>query len=164
MGGTYEFFHTTIANYWSGSTRNTPAVLLSNHDTDKNGKKQPGELKKARFNNCIIYGNNTYELGFDSLPSAAMNYSFEHCLIRTGQAINAAGRHYENVIENKNPNFISTEDYDFRVDTLSPAIDTGDVQTGELYPRDILNNSRNTDEAPDLGAYEYIPGTGKQEE
>ena len=164
MGGTYEFYHTTIANYWSGSTRNTPSVLLSNYYTDKNGKEQPGELKKARFNNCIIFGNNTYELGFDSLPSAAMNYSFEHCLIKTGQTIDTIDRHYENVIENNDPAFISIEDYDFRLDTLSPAIDAGDVQTGELYPRDILNNSRNTDEAPDLGAYEYIPGTGKQEE
>lgn len=163
-GGSYEFYHTTIANYWSGSTRNTPSLLLNNYYTDENGEEQDGDLKKARFNNCIIYGNNIYEVGFDSLPSAAMNYSFEHCLVKTGQDIDARGRHYEDVIENREPGFISIEDYDFRLDTLSPAIDAGDLQTGEIYPKDILNNSRNKDEAPDLGAYEYIPGTGKQEE
>ncbi len=164
QGGSYEFYHTTMANYWSGSTRNTPSLLLNNYYTDKNDNEQAGDLKKARFNNCIIYGNNAYEIGFDSLPAAEMKYRFEHCLIKTGAAIDARGRHYENVIQNKEPTFISIEDFDFRLDTLSPAIDTGDLQTGEMYPKDILNNNRNADEAPDLGAYEYIPGTDKQEE
>jgi len=160
-GGSYEFYHTTIANYWSGSTRSTPSLLLNNY----NEKKQESALKKARFNNCIIYGNNIYEIGVDSLESSGvMNYKFEHCLIKTGQEFQLADHHYENIIKNKDPGFISLEDYNFRLDTLSPAIDTGDVQTGEQYPRDILKNSRNSDDAPDLGAYEYIPGTGKQEE
>ncbi|MFW6104036.1 MAG: choice-of-anchor Q domain-containing protein [Bacteroidota bacterium] len=92
-----------------------------------------------------------------------MSYSFEHCLIKTGQAIQTSGKHYENVIENKEPKFLSLNDYDFRLDTLSPAIDTGDVQTGKTYPKDILNNSRDADEAPDLGAYEYVPGAGKED-
>lgn len=160
LGGSYEFYHTTIANYWTGSTRSTPSLLLNNY----NEEKQERNLKQARFNNCIIYGNNTYEIGFDSLSSGSMNYKLEHCLIKTGEEFQSMDGHYENIIENKDPGFISIEDYNFRLDTLSPAIDTGDVQTGEIYPMDLLNNNRNADEAPDLGAYEYIPGTGKQEE
>ena len=159
QGGSYEFYHMTIANYWTTSTRNTPSLLLNNYDKDN----QERELKKAQFNNCIIYGNNVYELGFDSLKSSeAMNYKFEHCLIKTGQETQTPGSNYNNIIENESPGFISIEDSNFKLDTLSTAIDTGDVQTGEIYPKDILNNSRNSDKAPDLGAYEYIPGTGKQ--
>lgn len=161
LGGSYEFYHTTIANYWTSATRHTPSLLLNNYNEEKQGRA----LKKARFNNCIIYGNNGYEIGFDSLKSSGvLNYRFEHCLIKTGEEIQTTNRNYEHIIENEDPGFISIEDYNFRLDTLSPAIDTGDVETGETYSKDIMNNSRNSDEAPDLGAYEYIPGTGTKKE
>jgi hypothetical protein len=39
---------------------------------------------------------------------------------------------------------------------LSPAIDTGDISTGKLYPLDLKNNDRTIDKAPDLGAYEFV--------
>ncbi|MFW6104035.1 MAG: right-handed parallel beta-helix repeat-containing protein [Bacteroidota bacterium] len=46
QGGSYEFYHTTMANYWSGSTRSTPALLLNNYYTDTNDKEQLRRLKK----------------------------------------------------------------------------------------------------------------------
>jgi hypothetical protein len=57
---------------------------------------------------------------------------------------------------NSNPKFISFEKLNFQLDTLSPAKDAGDVQIGKLFPKDLNNNDRTLDNAPDIGAYERI--------
>lgn len=164
IGGSYEFYHCTIANYWSGSTRNTPSVLFNNYYVDINDNIQNRGLERALFNNCIIVGNNTSEIGFDFKPGSSMNYKLENCLVKAGSKVEIPEKNHENLLRNKDPKFISIIDQDYRLDTLSPAIDQGDPRTGEKYPLDILQNSRNNDEAPDLGAYEFIPGTGKEED
>jgi len=64
-GGKYQFNHTTIANYWSQSTRQTPAVYLQNYYTDVNGNTQVRSIDSANFYNCIIYGNNDVEFDYD---------------------------------------------------------------------------------------------------
>jgi hypothetical protein len=53
-------------------------------------------------------------------------------------------------------------EYDFRLDTLSPAINQGDTATANNWPADLLNNSRISDEGPDIGAFEFIPGSGSK--
>ena len=164
LGGSYEFYHCTFANYWSGSTRNTPSVLFNNYYLDASEKTQIRDLEKARFSNCLIYGNRMDELGFDLNPAGTANYFFSHCLIRKDPENPLAQEHKEKLVVNKDPLFVSIQEHDFKLDTLSPAIDQGDIATGNAYPTDILNNPRTADEAPDLGAVEYIPGTGSREE
>jgi len=163
QGGEYAFYHTTFANYWSAFSRNTPSVELNNYFTDAQNNLQVRDLYKAHFSNCIIYGNRPPEIGFDFKASGASDYSFSHCLIRTGSFRQLDPDHTEQIIENKDPLFISPEKENYRLDTLSPAIDQGDVATGNAFPTDLLNNSRIEDEAPDLGAYEYIPNHNPSE-
>ncbi|MBS3806448.1 MAG: hypothetical protein KGY60_02985 [Bacteroidales bacterium] len=164
LGGSYEFYHCTFANYWSGSTRNTPSVFLNNYYLDSSENTQIRGLEKARFTNCIIYGNRIKEIGFDFQPAGPSNYFFSHCLIRNNPEDPLPAGKTENLLVNKDPLFVSIPEDNFRLDTLSPAIDQGEIATGNAFPTDIINNSRTADEAPDLGAFEYIPGTGSREE
>ena len=164
MGGRYEFYHCTLANYWSGTTRNTPSLLLNNYEIKSTGNVRIRDLEKARFSNCIIYGNRMEEIGLDFQEAGARQYFFNHCLVRKHPQKPIAADKKKNLLVNKNPLFVSVQEDNFRLDTLSPAIDQGDITTGNDFPTDILNNSRINDEAPDLGAYEYIPGTGSPNE
>jgi hypothetical protein len=44
----------------------------------------------------------------------------------------------------------------YRLDSLSPAINIGSIDVANTVPFDILGISRA--ESPDLGAYEWVPG------
>ena len=156
LGGNYEFYHTTIANYWYGSTRNTPSVILNNYYTDQSGNIIPRDLEQAKFGNCIIYGNKQNEISFDENDGATFQYTFDHSLVKTDQNI-SPNPDFINVLINQDPKFVNTTKYNFKLDTLSPAIDAGDINYGQSYPFDIEGNSRISDEAPDIGAYERTP-------
>ncbi|MCX6272147.1 MAG: hypothetical protein NTU44_13195, partial [Bacteroidetes bacterium] len=84
-GGSYRFRHCTLGDYWAGSTRQTPALLVSNYYRDEaNQITYTGDLSKAYFGNCIIYGNLEKELVFaKTTDNTKFNYYFENCLIRT---------------------------------------------------------------------------------
>jgi len=158
LGGEYEFYHCTVANYWNSTTRNTPSVFLNNYYIDINDNLQIRDLEKALFANSIIYGNQENEIGFDYEAGGTFNYSFQSSLLRTDPDTDTTLTNYQNVLLNENPKFIDAFDYNYQLDTLSPAIDAGNETIGNLYPTDILNNDRTNDDAPDLGAYERIPG------
>jgi hypothetical protein len=70
--------------------------------------------------------------------------------------------HFDNVIFNEDPKFVndySRMNYDFQLDTLSPAKDKGNPEIITEYPfleYDFNGNSRSNDEAPDIGTYERI--------
>mgnify|MGYP000353097733 CR=1 FL=1 len=164
LGGNYEFYHTTIGNYWYGSTRSTPSVILNNYYKDTNGNVITRGLEKAVFGNCIIYGNKESEIGFDEEPdeNETFNYTFDHNLLKMNPKIDTNNSHYNHIRLNKDPRFVSTNEHDLRLDTLSPAIDRGSDMYGQDYPFDIEGNSRISDEAPDLGAYERTPDNENQ--
>jgi hypothetical protein len=127
---------------------------------DTNQRVQTRPLEKALFANSIIYGNRDNELGLDPSQNSAVefNYTFDHCLMKVNkEKVETNNSHFKNVIFNEAPKFISAYEFNYQLDTLSPAINEGDPQIGETYPYDILNNSRIMDKAPDLGAYERIP-------
>ncbi len=66
---------------------------------------------------------------------------------------------YLNCQANDDPLFVDYTENNYRLDTLSPAIDIGSmdiIDTPELEI-DIDGNSRISDDGPDLGAYEFIP-------
>ena len=55
------------------------------------------------------------------------------------------------------PNFVDPYDnFSYELDTLSAAIDIGKSEYGKLFPQDLLNKNRNSDDGPDLGAYERL--------
>jgi hypothetical protein len=158
MGGTYDFTHCTMANYWTGNLRHQSSLYLGNYTHLMHQPSHFRELKRAQFTNCIIYGNRESELDFDLENTGSPAYHFSHCLIRTGPDMNTSGDAFNQIIENQDPLFRAVEENNYRLDSLSPAIDQGDIPAGAQYPLDILNNSRTSDAAPDLGAYEFLPG------
>ena len=157
IGGSYEFYHCTIGNYWGFSARTTPSVLLNNYYIDIYGGMQIRPLTKALFGNCIIYGNKTSELFFDKNDDGEFSYKFDHTLIKVNSEFSTSDPHFfENVIVNNDPNFIDPYKGIFELDTLSVAKDFGKDDYGILYPLDINLQNRTSDSGSDLGAYERI--------
>ena len=156
IGGSYEFYHCTIGNYWEYSTRNTPSILLNNYYIDINNNVQVRSLDKALFGNCIIYGNKESEIILDFINDD-FNFKFDHSLIKVSDDFEVSDPNYfNNVIVNKDPNFKNSFDRDFELDTLSVVKDKGKAEYGNLFPLDINMQNRNADIAPDMGAYERI--------
>jgi len=172
VGGDYDFYQTTIANYWGGYTstsRSTSSLVISNLliiDKESGGSTSyVGDLQHANFTNSIITGNigsgNELELG--NSDKAAFNFKFDHCLMQLSDTFNISDTdHYSEIIKGVDPKFEDPYDgLDFELDTLSPAKDVGLKSVGEMFPFDILNQSRTSDAGPDLGAYERIEKTAE---
>ncbi|MCX7697575.1 MAG: hypothetical protein N2Z72_07790 [Bacteroidales bacterium] len=156
IGGDYIFKHCTVGNFWTTSTRTTPAVLLNNYYKDINGNWQIRDLHQAYFGNCIIYGNLENEIGLDKFPSqGAFNYTFDHCLVKT--KLTPAGYNFNQCLFNQDPLFYRTDSTKLWLKDLSPAIDKGDPLITGPIGSDILNNPRWVGSFPDLGAYEKTP-------
>lgn len=163
FGGTYNFYHSTIANYFSirNFNRNTPALLLNNYFIDEDQNEIVNPLLEANFYNSIIYGYNSNEVGFDFKENgggeaSAYNYYFESSAIKSGDTDISNEGHFFNVIANTNPNFIDSSESNFQLDTLSVCKDAANIEISKSYPTDILNNNRLNDQNPDMGAYERI--------
>ena len=167
IGGEYEFYHTTIANYWgnySTKARSTSSLTITNVliYEDSNGAKTTfvGDLAKATFGNSIVYGNNLLEVELVKNNEKEFNYLFENCIIQVPDTFNTSNKeHFINVWkgEEYDPLFIDPYvDYNYALDTLSPAKDVGKLEYAVQFPLDIMNKDRNSDDGPDLGAFERI--------
>ncbi|MBI9052188.1 MAG: hypothetical protein JEY96_00125 [Bacteroidales bacterium] len=157
IGGSYEFYHTTIANYWEYSTRTTPSVLLNNYYLDVNNNVQVRPIEKAIFSNCIIYGSKESELIIDKDDNTVLNFSFDHSLIKVNQEqVDDFPSSFTQNILNENPKFKDYNSNDYELDTLSVAKDYGDKEIGLMFQFDIQLNNRTLDNGPDLGAFERI--------
>jgi hypothetical protein len=165
LGGEYEFYHCTIANFYKSGwgVRSDAALMMNNYYYDDNNKEHILPLTKALFANCIVYGYQNPEVKLDFKTSAdegvndQLNYFFDHSLLKVGTSIDTKDEaHYSNVIINKAPSFVDSSQYDYRLDTLSVAKDVGKRLFGEMYPKDYLGISRLNDTAPDLGMYERV--------
>jgi len=167
VGGEYEFYHSTIANYWgnySNAARSTSSVVISNvlvvSGGDGSSHSYTGDLEKAFFGNSIIYGNISNEIELGNNNENAFNFMFDHCIIQVPDTFNVANKdHYLNVRKGKDydPLFVDPyEEYDYALDTLSPAKDVGKIEFAKQFPLDIMNKVRTADEGADLGAFERI--------
>jgi hypothetical protein len=167
IGGEYEFSHTTIANYWGGYSsrvRKTASLVLSNalviEKADGSKITHIGDLEKAYFGNSIIYGNNQMELELGNNEEKAFNYFFDHCIIQVPDTFKTSDKdHYRNIWKGSNfdPRFVDPyAEYNYSLDTLSAAKDIGNVDIAKLFPLDLLNKDRLSDNGPDLGAFERI--------
>ncbi|MFW5658183.1 MAG: hypothetical protein ACOCYF_01925 [Bacteroidota bacterium] len=164
LGGDYEFYHCSFynrgVNFYS---RNNPSVVATNlwYDSD-DSTLLVGNLENALFANSYIYGSEEHEFMIAGDPEmAALNFKVSNCLIRVDQSkINLTEpAHFENVYpySSKTPlRLENPEEYDFQLDTLSVLQNIGSPVYGKLFPSDLKGDSRITDEAPDLGAYERV--------
>ncbi len=159
-GGQYEFYHTTIGNYYvKNSKREQPSLALNNYYI-ANNEATVFDMN-ATFGNCIIYGKLENELLIDQFDTdlVTFNYFFDHCLIKLKPDYNLSNpQHFKSIISHRDslPRFVNPDSGDFRLDTLSAAKDKGAAKYSDDYPTDMLGNSRTNDLAPDLGAFERI--------
>ena len=150
-GGTYDFRQLTIGNFWGSSVRISPSLNIKNFTYDTLGNKVAGPLISTFFGNTIIYGADIDEISLDQMDAVPFEIVFDHSLLRTTTALTDPQR-YIDCLANEDPLFVDPITYDFRIDSLSPAIDKG-IQMG--VPFDIEGIDRGA--TPDLGAYEWVP-------
>jgi len=157
-GGWYEFMHCTIANYWNWSQRTSPSVVLSNYYNFNDTAMFTGDLLKAEFGNCIIYGSRENEIALSELPGAGdFNYLFNYCLIKADSSLPTSDpTYFVNPYLNSEPGFMNIYESDFQLDTLAFAQDKGLIEIANQFPFDLFGESRLNDSSPDLGAYERI--------
>lgn len=160
IGGKYNFYHCTFANFWSNGTRSFPVMLLNNYYKDKDENIISRDLDSAFFYNCIVYGDLSSgdELKLDQSPGATFKFKFHNSLLRT--TLNTSGPEYESVVVNADPYFHNAGANDYRIKNplAAPAvIDKGDPAIGILFQNDLSGKPRMVNGDPDIGAYEYEP-------
>ncbi|TVZ50938.1 hypothetical protein [Dokdonia sp. Hel_I_53] len=163
LGGSYDFTHCTFANYWTGSFRNTPSVFLDNSLTASE-TLFVGDLTSANFTNCIIYGNQENEIGFNKEEGALFNYKFSNTQLRFDDIFGNFENDplydfsntgtYENVIRGGDPDFLNPELNKLQVGENTSGNNLGLPAGAIEYPLDLIGTTRSN--SPDFGAYESI--------
>jgi hypothetical protein len=164
IGGTYNFTHSTFANYWNSGIRQLPAVLVNNFFTyELNGQEviETRDLNAANFTNCIFNGNNNIEFILDKVEGSLFNYNISNSIIQFNDTSNAYegnieldfvnNINYQNIILNGNADFRDTQNEDFIIGQESNAINKAKAT---LFNIDILGIDRST--SPDIGAFQHI--------
>ncbi|MCZ4320119.1 hypothetical protein O4H26_14080 [Aequorivita viscosa] len=161
VGGSYEFKHSTFANYWTNGFRSDPSVSIDNSLNIDESTTVVGDLIKANFKNCIIYGNERREFSVYKNDAAAFNFNFENCLLRFEDPTGEFGDEplydfsnasfYTATKFNLDPVFQDTEKNNFNIETgTSGAENIGKNGVGPAV--DLNGTSRSN--PPDAGAYE----------
>ena len=157
-GGNYNFKQCTFANFWRYSIRQTPSFVINNYYLDSENVSHTLDMS-SYFGNCILYGSNDEEILIDCEEAEDLEYIFENTLLKTTLDIENQD-HYISCLKNLDPLFKDYQENNYELDTLSPAIDAGNINIAESVPFDINGNPRQ--ESPDLGAYEFVPGGGEK--
>ncbi|MCF6182574.1 hypothetical protein [Lutibacter sp.] len=167
VGGTYNFVHSTFANFWNQSLRQFPSVLVNNYFTYiKDGAEviEPRNLQAANFTNCIIDGNNNIEFILDKAEGADFNYSFKNNVLRFDDFNNSYAaiteynfedtNFYTNNILNGISDFKNPNNNELIIGENSDGIQKAETQGSLNVPFDILGISRTL--PADIGAYQHI--------
>lgn len=121
------------------------------------------DLEEANFNNCIFWGSHSEEFITSNNEEGDFNYYFNHCILKqTEDSIDINdSKYYNNVVLNEYPLFVNDSatygNLDLRLETLSPAIDAGNMEIinlNAILEYDLDGALRTEDGSPDLGAYE----------
>lgn len=157
-GGWAEVNACTLAQFYPFDANRGVALRFfsTNHD-----------LQSLNCMNTLITGYSDIELIGEQGDSASVfNYAFSHCIIRDTTTLASVDTVYrfrnvcfegvDTTQVNGKKHFVKLDaqnlQYDFRLDSISPAIGFGDLET--IPPYDRVGRPR--DEMPDIGAYEYF--------
>ena len=161
-GGAHRFIHCTIAQFYPFAGGRGEALFLAN---------QEGEayhhLEYAHFLNCVItgYGDDVIMGDITEGQDYTCDYLFENCYLNT--VVSDDTLRFSHVIYDtdeqpllREKNFCLFDDenfiYDFTPDSLSSIRNLATKDHLGLLPLDRLGRSRELDEAPDAGCYEYL--------
>ncbi len=168
IGGTYNFTHSTFANYWNGGFRQFPSVLINNFYSyfDENNVEiiETRNLQAANFINCIIDGNQGIEFLLDNIEGADFNFNVKNSMLKFNTSNDKLLSNplydfentslYQNPIINGMPDFKDVTENKFIIGEDSDAKGNADANSALQVPFDILNVNRTT--SPDIGAYQHI--------
>lgn len=168
VGGSYNFIHSTFANFWNNGIRSLPTVLINNFFTYRNASGQEivetRDLIAANFTNCIIDGNNNIEFLPDRVDGSLFNFNISNSLIKFNDVNNSLSgipevdftstTFYQNILLNGVSHFRNSSLNDFIIGQDSKAINLGNLTGANLVPSDILEVIRTLN--PDAGAYQHI--------
>ena len=164
IGGKYSFKHCTFANYWNKGFRTTPAVLLNDYAQLADGSNFIKPLTEATFENCIIEGSQFVEFYVEQEGNDAMHFYLNHTAIQfessNTEIVNNPffdwenSSYYNQIIRNRTPAFVRTDENDMRITQQSEFLGKGDVSVGASIPVDLAGKSRTS--PPDLGAYQHV--------
>ena len=157
-GGTYNFTHSTFANYWNNSLRQSPTVLVNNSfsyiDDNDQLVTETKDLHAANFTNCIFDGNNNTEFELSKIDGGGLfNYNISNSIIKSTNAnpLDFTSPFYQNIILNGNSHFKDPQKNEFIIGEESDAINKAKATP---FLTDILGTDRSTN--PDIGAYQHI--------
>ncbi len=161
-GGTHTFIHTTIANYYNNNSAapsnrdKNPALLIMN--MNRSARMQ------TVFKNSIITGTLENEFSIATRFPETYKGTFSNCYIRKTEPVEQSQftniRWYEyndSVFKQIRYDYEKNLYFDFTPDSVSPARGIADISVAFSYPIDLNGNSRLRDNAPDAGAYEWVP-------
>jgi len=153
-GGTYDFTHVTIANYWSAGFRTSAALQIDNLNEKA--------LYQANFTNCIIDGSKSVELAIRKTSDTLFNFFFDHCMLKiqgTSTTSNnplydfSDATKYQSIFLNEDAAFTSPRLHNFLIKENSFAIGKGTIEGALAVPKDIRGIERAN--LITLGAYQY---------
>jgi hypothetical protein len=165
LGGNYDFTHCTFANFWSGSIREYPAVLVNNYERlQGTGELIAYDLLAANFTSCIMEGNQNIEFLLEKSDEASFSFNFRNSLLRFDDPNGFYSNDplydfddmskYQNNIFNGEPDFRDINAHDFQIGDESEANAKADLQAAQQVPYDILGVNRSI--SPDIGAYQHV--------
>ncbi len=144
-GGHYRLTHNTLANYAIGLTKTQP-VLAATDRLELNDGSVLEEALTLYLTNNIVWGLADDELVILNETTYPLLLQARNNLLRTTDDRFAGGSN----ILNADPLFVDPYLFNYKPDSLSPAIDAG-LPVG--ITTDLEGNPRNA--TPDIGAYEY---------
>ncbi len=143
-GGNYRYEHCTFANFSFDFFRRDAAMVLSDNLLLGDNSALIADLD-VLMTNSILWGSLREELLVSNSEQSIVNIVFNNNILKTELAAFIEGNSIEN------PKFFDPQEYQYQLDTLSPAKDVG-----LLLPiiTDLEGKTRDTQ--PDLGAFERI--------
>lgn len=120
-GGSFNFNHCDLLGYNSESQNQ--AVGIINH-FDDGTNNYLGAVDEGKLYNCVLWGNQTSEIGFDTLSGVPLNFDIHNCLIKKETI--GTDSFYTNCIWNQDPQFEDIELYKYTFPNTSPLFGAAD--------------------------------------
>jgi hypothetical protein len=164
-GGTYDFNHTTLANYWSESIRRGSTLQITNTNEEL---ENPVFNLTSKFTNTIINGNSRQEIYLKKNETDTFDFIFQNCFIKYDGTSEdplydfTDTNHYIEILTEAKADYLDTSLNKFEIGAESELIGKADITESAKTPLDIIETDRTV--APDIGAYQHITFPEEEEE